>query len=301
MLVYLQAPDAAAKTVALLEQAPTQEEQIEYARTLRVLKAGWTPELQQAYFSWFPKAAPFKGGNSFPGFMANIRRDAMANLERGREGPAQADPRGQAGPTASAAAGPERQFVKKWTLDELVPMVETGLKGRDFDRGRAMFAAAKCFACHRFDNEGGGVGPDLSGVAGRFSARDLLESIVVPSKVISDQYEAVIIATTDGRVVTGRIVNLHGDKMMICPDMLDPGRMVNVRRGEIEEMKPSPVSHDARGPARHARPGRGPRPDRVSALSRRSGGPDVQAGRDSGRGSLTHVVFRIDPRTRRPS
>ena len=29
---------------------------------------------------------------------------------------------------------------------------------------------------------------------------------------------------------------------MICPDMLDPGRMVNVQRDEIEEMKPSPVS-----------------------------------------------------------
>ena len=35
MLVYLQAPDAAAKTVALLGQAPTQEEQIDYARDLR--------------------------------------------------------------------------------------------------------------------------------------------------------------------------------------------------------------------------------------------------------------------------
>ncbi len=33
VLVYLQAPAAAAKTVALLEQAPTQQEQIEYARS----------------------------------------------------------------------------------------------------------------------------------------------------------------------------------------------------------------------------------------------------------------------------
>ena len=32
LLVYLQAPAAAAKTVALLGRAPTQEEQIEYAR-----------------------------------------------------------------------------------------------------------------------------------------------------------------------------------------------------------------------------------------------------------------------------
>ena len=195
MLVYLQAPDAAAKTVALLGRAPTQEEQLEYARALRVLKAGWTPALRDAFFSWFPKAARFKGGNSLTGFIANIRRDAMANLDEAEKARLKPILEARPAPTASAAAGPERKFVKKWTLDELVPMVENGLKGRDFDRGRTMFAAAKCFACHRFDNEGGGVGPDLSGIAGRFSTRDLLESIVVPSKAISDQYEAVIIAT----------------------------------------------------------------------------------------------------------
>ena len=115
-------------------------------------------------------------------------------------------------------------------------------KDRDFDRGRSLFAAAKCFACHRYNDEGGGLGPDLSGVAGRFSTRDLLESIIVPSKTISDQYESVTVATTDGRVITGRIVNLNGDNLMINPDMLDPNNMVNVPRSQIEEMKRSPVS-----------------------------------------------------------
>ena len=43
-------------------------------------------------------------------------------------------------------------------------------------------------------------------------------------------------------MVTGRIANLHNDQMAIVTDMLDPGRMVNVRRGDIEEMKASPVS-----------------------------------------------------------
>ena len=43
-------------------------------------------------------------------------------------------------------------------------------------------------------------------------------------------------------MVTGRIVNLHGDNLMINPDMLDPNNMVNVPRSQIEEMKRSPVS-----------------------------------------------------------
>ena len=66
LLVYLQAPDAAAKTIALLERAPTQEEQIDYARALRVLKTGWTPALRNAYFSWFPKAAGSRAATASP-------------------------------------------------------------------------------------------------------------------------------------------------------------------------------------------------------------------------------------------
>ena len=57
LLVYLQSPSVAPKLVHLLQAAPTQEEQIEYARALRMLQAGWTPELRQTYFEWFNKAA----------------------------------------------------------------------------------------------------------------------------------------------------------------------------------------------------------------------------------------------------
>ena len=168
LLVYLQAPDAAAKTVALLSRALTQEEQLEYARDLRMLKTGWTPALRDAFFPWFAKAAQFKGGNSLRGFVGNIRRDAMANLDAAEK--ARLKPILDARPVqAATSVGPERHFVQKWTLDALVPLVDNGLKGRDYDRGRTMFAAAKCFACHRFNNEGGGLGPDLSGIAGRFS------------------------------------------------------------------------------------------------------------------------------------
>ena len=50
-------------------------------------------------------------------------------------------------------------------------------------------------------------GPDLSQVAGRFSFKDLCESIVEPSKVISDQYRASVVTTDSGKVYTGRIVS----------------------------------------------------------------------------------------------
>jgi putative heme-binding domain-containing protein len=243
ILAFLQAPEAVPRTLALLETAATQQEQIEYARALRVLKTGWTPSLRKAYFSWFVKAAGFTGGNSLRGFLDNIKRDALSTLSEAEK--AELKPILDAIPAARAAAsrkGPDRPLVKAWTLDELTPIVEAGLKDRDFDRGRMLYAEARCAACHRFVDEGGGLGPDLSGVAGRFSVRDLLESIVQPSKTISDQYQAVTIATASGRVVTGRVVNLSGNSLSVNSDMYDPNSTVTIRRDQIEEMKPSAVS-----------------------------------------------------------
>jgi putative heme-binding domain-containing protein len=121
--------------------------------------------------------------------------------------------------------------------------MEKGLKTkRDFDRGRTLFGEAQCFACHRFDNEGGAMGPDLTGIAGRFNLRDLLESILDPSKEISDQYAAVIITTSDGKSVTGRIVNQHGDNITLMTNMLDPNGLVNVNAKRVESVEKSKVS-----------------------------------------------------------
>jgi putative heme-binding domain-containing protein len=244
LLVYLQAPDAAAKTVALLERALTQEEQIEYGRALRVLKTGWTPRLREVYFSWLLQAARFKGGNSLRGFIANIKRDALANLSTEEKAEIQRFLEARSAAPASVTKGAvlERPFVRAWKVDELLPAVETSLKARDYDRGRVLFAAARCFSCHRFHDEGGGLGPDLSGIAGRFNTRDLLESIILPSKVVSDQYQAVIIVTADGRVINGRIVDLFDERLRVETDMLDPNKTIDITRSVVEEMKASPVS-----------------------------------------------------------
>ena len=67
VLVYLQADTAARKLVALLERAPTQQEQIEYARALRVLKTGWTPNfVARISLGSRRKPPPSKGATASP-------------------------------------------------------------------------------------------------------------------------------------------------------------------------------------------------------------------------------------------
>src|SRR6185295_4471506 len=86
------------------------------------------------------------------------------------------------------------------------------------------------------------IGPDLTGVAGRFSARDLIESIIDPSKEVSDQYAAIVIEKNDGTEVTGRIANLSDNNIMVNANMYDPNDMVRVNRKDIKSISPSKVS-----------------------------------------------------------
>ncbi len=243
MLVYLETAGAATKLMAALRAAPTQEEQLEYARALRVLKTGWTIPLREEYFRWFLKAANFKGGASLAGFMRDIKNDAILTLTE--EERITLKPILEAKPERKSPqellAG--RQIVKEWTVNELVPIVERGLKGgRNFERGRKLFGEVGCASCHRFDNDGASVGPDLTSVAGRFNVRDLLESIVEPSKAISDQYGAIVIRKKNGDVVAGRVGNLSGDDLMVIENMFAPNDFTNVKRQDIESMEPSKVS-----------------------------------------------------------
>ncbi len=265
LLVYLQAPGLAAKSLKLIAEAPTQEEQMEYAKSLRMLKTGWTLDEpidpssitsisvlrmtktgwtldeRKAYFNWFLKAANFKGGNSFGGFMDNIKRDAVATLTADEK--TALKPILDAKPeTKIAATGPARPVYKQYKMADVLALVDKGLTNRDFDNGRKLFGVANCFSCHRFDNEGGSHGPDLSQAAGRFSVHDLIESIVEPSKVISDQYAAVNIEMLDGRKIYGRIINLNGDNMSIMPNMMEPNKLVNVDRRRVESLETSKLS-----------------------------------------------------------
>jgi competence ComEA-like helix-hairpin-helix protein len=250
LLVYLEAPEVTTKALKLMAEAPTQEEQLEYGRALRVLKTGWAPWQRAEYFAWLRKAVHFKGGASLRGFINRMLDDSINSLSDAEKTELLRSTM-RSLLSASAAAPPpttSRPVVKAWTVDDLVPVLEAGLKKkRDFDRGRVLFGEAKCFSCHRFSNEGGAQAPDLTGAAGRFNVRDLLESIVEPSKEISDQYAAVVITLNNGQIVTGRIANHFGDTMAVMTNMLDPNGLTNVRTKDVESMQKSPVSMMPKG------------------------------------------------------
>ena len=244
-LAYLQSPTVAAKTMALIEIAPTQEEQVQYARSIRLLKTGWTNELQTAYFEWFLKAANYRGGASFAKFIEFIRNDAVASLtdiqkDSLKEVLAKKPVQKSALETLGAIFDGRKET--QWSLDELVQAAGTELKHRDFENGRTMFAAAGCYACHRFQNQGGMTGPDLTTAGRRYSVRDLLDQVVNPSKVINDQFSAVMVITDQGLVHSGVVVNLNNNGLTLNTDLTDPNKRVTINRNTIDEMMVSKTS-----------------------------------------------------------
>lgn len=240
LLVYLEAPDVLSKTLALMEKVPTQQEQMHYAFVLRNVTNGWTMSQRKTYFQWFNRALDeYKGGASFHKFLINIRAEAATHLntvERNQlavilEGPA----------ATKAQKTPARSFVKEWSLEELLPHLKKVAHGRSYVRGKEAFAAAQCIACHRVGNEGGAAGPDLNGVAGRFGRRDLLENILLPSKVISDRYQNLTVIKKDGDEVSGCITEETPEKLVLVTNLATNER-AEVPKNEIEKRSTSTLS-----------------------------------------------------------
>jgi putative heme-binding domain-containing protein len=243
VLVYLDDSSIVAKAEPLVNGSPTQEEQIDYARILRFAKNGWNKELRADYFRWFLRAANYKGGASFDLFIGEIKQNALSTMTEEEKLAIKdvLDAKPEVKPPSFTVK--PMQFVKAWTLDELSKSLGVGLEGnRNFANGRNMFGAATCFACHRFNNEGGAVGPDLTSVAGKYSPRDLLEHILEPSKEISDQYGSTVFTLQDGSTVSGRIANMKENIMMVCTNMMDPNNFTNVDARKVVKTEESKIS-----------------------------------------------------------
>jgi putative heme-binding domain-containing protein len=241
VLLALDAPGAVAKTMTLLKKTEIPREQIAYAYNLRPIKDGWTPELRKTYFEWYLVAATYKGGNSFAPFIRNMKAEAVALLLED-EKTALAEVLNAKPINAKPVEVKPRPFVKEWAATELVPIVESGLKQRDYANGRALFTAARCAQCHHFDGDGGPFGPDLTGVAGRFSIRDLTEKLCNPNKAIADLYQSTVLNLKDGKQIQGRIIGEQGGKIQIITDANKLDQITNVDAANVESREVSKVS-----------------------------------------------------------
>ena len=161
ILLYLQAPDAVEKTLALLDKAPTQEEQLTYILRLRTITNGWTLEQREHYLAWFDKShkdsqhpaailqyfkdaeRDYSDGSSFPKFMVNFRQDAIDSFNPS-ERIALASLLAPKTDSNTVVAVKPHKFVKDWKMADLLPELDKLKKGRSFKKGKEAFNVGQC-------------------------------------------------------------------------------------------------------------------------------------------------------------
>lgn len=234
---------AVERVVESMLPSSVQEERLFGLFVLRNVREGWTPESRQAYLAALNDASTFVAGEGMPRFLENIRKEFVATLTE-QETAQFADLLKPASVEDETVTASSRPVVKKWTIDDFTPLLDQLPKG-NAERGAVLFKEALCVRCHRAGARGPAVGPDLTYVGNRFSRQDLLGSILTPSKVVAENYRGVSVTTTDGRVISGRVVpggDFRSQILRVSTDPLRPSAVVEIDKKDVEAVRESDVS-----------------------------------------------------------
>ena len=126
-------------------------------------------------------------------------------------------------PQREQVIGEMRDFLKKTPGDPV---------------GGAVVFQRVCAQCHKIHGEGQEVGPEIT-LNGRSSYEQLLSNVFDPSLVIGAAYQATTVATADGRVLTGLLVEDSPERVVL---KLQGGKIESLARANVEERKVSVLS-----------------------------------------------------------
>lgn len=243
--LILRNPQYGLDIAGMLEKTPPAQ-QIYYATILSAAKYGWTEKLYDEYFRWFNDAFGYKGGHSYIGFVNEARKMALSHVKKEDfdyyneiSGDSLLSSRGT---SIELVEGLPKGPGKGWKVDEALKIIEEGKNNRNFIQGALLFKAVRCSACHSMRGEGGSYGPDLTQLGNRYSAKDILEKLVDPSKNISDQYASQVFHMKDGSTVLGKRMKEDLGYYYISQNPYDPQNHRKLAKRDVADIKTSKVS-----------------------------------------------------------
>ena len=268
VLSFLDAPEVASKTVALMKvtQANTlaydtamlarheygeailktmantpNTQNIHYAYSIRRVQSGWTLDDRKFYFGWLSESLEKSGGKSFASYIRAIRKDAIEHLTP-KDAAAISWLLGDVAAVDLSKLPLPKGPPGGWTTETAKELFKTELADRDYDNGKKMFSAGRCVACHRFEGAGGLSGPDLGSVAKRYSIPDILVAISEPSQSISEQYQASTITLKEGGQLYGRIIYRNDKEIAIAANPYDFSVLTKTAMADVATVEPSQIS-----------------------------------------------------------
>jgi putative heme-binding domain-containing protein len=129
------------------------------------------------------------------------------------------------------SAGP-----KQLSAEEVQTMVNDVVAHGDPARGEDIFRRKdlNCLKCHSIAGAGGQAGPDLLSIGASAQIDYLIDSLLDPNKQVKEGFHALVVATNDGRVLTGLKVR-QTDGELVLRDA--ENREVPIPLNSIEEQK----------------------------------------------------------------
>ena len=118
------------------------------------------------------------------------------------------------------------------SLDKFVPALS--MRG-DAVRGKKVFIEATCANCHKVEDVGRHIGPDLSRLVDR-SPRTLLVDTIDPNRLVDHQFIEYSVVTTNGLQISGMLFDEAADSITLA-DLKGESRVV--LRKDLDEL----VSH----------------------------------------------------------
>ena len=106
----------------------------------------------------------------------------------------------------------------------------------DASKGRLIFTAS-CAACHKIYDEGGVLGPDLTG-SNRADLNYILLNMIEPSSDIPEAYQLVTLHTKNGQVLGGTVA--QEDDQRVVLNLV--GQTTTVLKADIAKREVSPMS-----------------------------------------------------------
>ncbi|MEC7566862.1 MAG: PVC-type heme-binding CxxCH protein [Planctomycetota bacterium] len=151
-------------------------------------------------------------------------------------------------PVESHGDMPQRQFVRKWSTQDVLNAIHLLEAGRDFESGRQLFTQVSCVACHAMKGNGGKLAPDLFDLQKKLADQKtdvakIVDSLVVPSKEIEEKYRTQIVVTVDGKLHSGVVVSEDDKVLRLSANPLEKNvKVVEIDQNEIDEREESKVS-----------------------------------------------------------
>ncbi|HQR05952.1 MAG TPA: c-type cytochrome, partial [Gemmatales bacterium] len=122
-------------------------------------------------------------------------------------------------PLIDALAKAGKLNTAKWEATPVVmkDLLEGVAKDGNAARGELIYRRKElnCLKCHGIGGSGGQIGPDMTSIGASAQPDYLIESLLLPSKAIKENFNTTVISTVDGKVLTGIKQRENKDELIL--------------------------------------------------------------------------------------